>query len=117
MSTKLLNFFKPAIKRSVIPGRFTNIVSRYVYDPAYKPSALSYAFQSRRYLATSSNFNFSLKKQKEMKNEEKVNEKTECEDKKKADKKGKELIDLAFIFIIFLGKPSKVYLKEKLYLG
>ena len=86
MSTKLLNFFKPAIKRSVIPGRFTNIVSRYVYDPAYKPSALSYAFQSRRYLATSSNFNFMLKKQKEMKNEEKENVKDKCEDKKEADK-------------------------------
>ena len=51
MSTKLLNFVKPAIKRSVISGRCTS-----VYGSAYKPSTLSYAFQSHRYLTTSSSF-------------------------------------------------------------
>jgi len=92
MSTKLLNFVKPAIKRSAIHGpRCTNIVSRYVFDPAYKPTALSYAFQTRRYLSTSS-INFSVKKEQFL---EKKNEKIALEDKKKAEK-GRE--DLSAMF-------------------
>ena len=91
MSTKLLNVVKPAIRRSVISGQCTNIVSHHVYGPAYKqqeslpknggtpfafkPSGLSYAFQSQRYLSTSSSFKIRFKNLKEKKNEKKESEK------------------------------------------
>ena len=67
MSTKLLNFVKPVIKRAVIPGGCTNMASGYVYDLGYKPSGLSYAFQSHRYLSTSSSFNIRFKNLNEKK--------------------------------------------------
>ena len=134
MSTKLLNFVKPAIKRSVIPGRCTNIhvVSHHVYGPAYKqqesvpkvggtpfaykPSGLSYAFQSQRYLSTSSSFKIRFKNLKEKKNEKKESEKKiQAEFQRKLIKFGIIGEAVRMIFWSFYRRPinenTQVHLK------
>ena len=84
ISTKLLNFVKPAIKRSVISGRCTS-----VYGSAYKPSTLSYAFQSHRYLTTSSSFNNGNPKVREMGKKEEAEQPKKSEMKSEAEFKFK----------------------------